>query len=43
MGNFIKDDTVDDSTNKMEGPVSNLIHNIGQIFSESGNDKKEEI
>ena len=35
MGNFIKDDTVDDSTNKMEGPVSNLMHNIGQIFSES--------
>ncbi len=43
LGNYIKDNTVDDSTNKMEGPVSDLMHKIGQIFSESGNDKKEEV
>lgn len=43
LGKYIQDDTIDDSTNKMEGPVSNLIQNIGQIFSGSGNDQKEEI
>ncbi len=43
LGSYISDDTIDDSTNKMEGPVSNIMHNIGQIFSASGNDKKEEI
>ncbi len=43
MGHYLQDDTIDDSTNKMEGPVSGLMHNIGQIFSGSGNDKKEEI
>lgn len=43
LGQSLKDDTIDDSTNKMEGPVSNLMHNIGQIFSGSGNDEKEEI
>lgn len=43
LGQYLKDDTIDDSTNKMEGPVSGLMHNLGQIFSESGNDKKEEI
>lgn len=43
LGKYIGDDTIDDSTNKMEGPVSDLMHNIGQIFSGSGNDEKEEI
>ncbi|MEO8109614.1 MAG: hypothetical protein ABI594_06280 [Ginsengibacter sp.] len=43
LGTYISDDTIDDSTNKMEGPVSNVMHTIGQIFSASGNDKKEEI
>ncbi len=43
LGKYIEDETIDDSTNKMEGPVSNLMHNIGQIFSASGNDKKEDI
>lgn len=43
LGSYLSDDTIDDSTNKMEGPVSNLMHTIGQIFSASGNDKKEEI
>ncbi len=43
LGSYISDDTIDDSTNKMEGPVTNIMHNIGQIFSASGNDKKEEI
>ena len=43
LGTYINDDTIDDSTNKMEGPVSNVMHTIGQIFSASGNDQKEEI
>lgn len=43
LGSSLNDDTMDDSTNKMEGPLSNVMHNIGQIFSASGNDKKEEI
>ncbi len=43
LGKYIEDETIDDSTNKMEGPVSDLMHKIGQIFSESGNDKKNEI
>ncbi|MDQ6762465.1 MAG: hypothetical protein M3015_07540 [Bacteroidota bacterium] len=43
LGSYISDDTIDDSTNKMEGPVTNIMHTIGQIFSGSGNDQKEEI
>lgn len=43
LGKYMQDDTIDDSTNKMEGPVSNLIQNIGQIFSGSGNDQKEDV
>ncbi len=43
IGDIFKDSTIDDSTNKMEGPVSGLMHNIGQIFSGSGNNEKEEI
>ncbi|MEP6596524.1 MAG: hypothetical protein ABJA71_11290 [Ginsengibacter sp.] len=43
LGHHIEDNTVDDSINKMEGPVSDLMHNIGQIFSASGNDQKKDI
>ncbi len=43
LGSYISDNTIDDSTNKMEGPVTNIMHTIGQIFSGSGNDQKEEI
>ncbi|MDQ6843986.1 MAG: hypothetical protein M3Z92_06490 [Bacteroidota bacterium] len=43
LGHLIEDDTVDDTTNKMEGPVSDFMHTVGQIFSSSGNDKKEDL
>ncbi len=43
LGSYISDDTIDDSTNKMEVPITNIMHSIGQIFSSSGNDQKEEI
>lgn len=33
MGRYLHDDTLDDVTNKMEGPVSSLIKNIGSAFS----------
>lgn len=36
MGDVLQDETMDDRTNKMEGPVSNLMHNIEKKFS-SGN------
>ncbi|MEO6221069.1 MAG: hypothetical protein ABIO81_11610 [Ginsengibacter sp.] len=43
IGHYINDNTVDDSTTKMEGPVSDLVNKIGQIFSGSGNDEKKKI
>lgn len=33
MGELLSDNTLDDSTNKMEGPVSSLITGIGNAFS----------
>jgi hypothetical protein len=33
MGDLLHDDTLDDNTNKMEGPVSSLMRNIGSVFS----------
>ncbi len=33
MGNLLHNDTLDDNINKMEGPVSTLIKNIGAAFS----------
>ncbi|MGB4843245.1 MAG: hypothetical protein WBP16_02135 [Ferruginibacter sp.] len=33
MGELLKDNTLDDNTNKMEGPVSSLMQNIGSAFS----------
>lgn len=42
IGKLLNDETLDDRTNKMEGPVSGIMHSIGQIFSSSGNDKKED-
>jgi hypothetical protein len=29
----LQDETIDDRTNKMEGPISNLMHNIEKGFS----------
>lgn len=36
MGDFLKDEHLDDKTNKMEGPVSNFIHKIENILSQGG-------
>jgi len=33
IGRLLHDNTLDDETNKMEGPVSSLIRNIGEAFS----------
>jgi hypothetical protein len=33
MGQLLHDNTMDDKTNKMEGPISSLIKNIGNAFS----------
>ncbi|MEP7107658.1 MAG: hypothetical protein ABI760_06735, partial [Ferruginibacter sp.] len=33
MGALLKDSTLDDNTNKMEGPVSSLMHKLGSAFS----------
>jgi hypothetical protein len=35
MGELLNDNSLDDETNKMEGPISNLIRNIGDTFSAS--------
>ena len=39
VGKLLYDDTLDDKTHKMEGPVSSLMHSIGGSFAGSGNDK----
>ncbi len=33
MGDLLNDTTLDDNTNKMEGPISSLMHKIGSAFS----------
>lgn len=33
MGELLHDNTLDDNTNKMEGPISSLMQNIGSAFS----------
>ncbi len=33
VGDFLNDPGLDDKTNKMEGPISTLMHNIGAAFS----------
>lgn len=35
LGHLLGDETMDDVSNKMEGPVSNLMHNLGETFSSS--------
>ncbi len=42
LGDTLQDETLDDRTNKMEGPVSGVMHSIGQVFSASGGDKKDD-
>lgn len=36
LGSLLEDDSLDDRTNKMEGPVSNLVHSIENKFSGGG-------
>jgi vacuolar-type H+-ATPase subunit H len=33
MGDWLNDTALDDNTNKMEGPISSLMHSIGNVFS----------
>jgi hypothetical protein len=40
IGNMLNNSTVDDATNKMEGPVSSLMHKIESTFG--GNETKED-
>ncbi len=42
MGEMLHDDTLDDRTHKMEGPVSSLMHAIGGRFSDGDIVEKEE-
>jgi hypothetical protein len=36
LGDLLKDETLDDPTNKMEGPVSNFMHKIEDKLSQGG-------
>lgn len=36
LGDLLKDDSLDDRTNKMEGPISNIMHNIENRLSGGG-------
>ena len=36
LGDLLNDDTLDDRTNKMEGPISNFMHNIENKLSGGG-------
>jgi hypothetical protein len=44
-GDLLNDTTVDDNTNKMEGPISSMMHSIGTLFStpETEEDKTGKI
>lgn len=39
VGSLIKDDTIDDNTNKMEGPISGLMHFFENLFAEKDTQK----
>lgn len=39
VGNLLDDGTIDDPTQKMEGPVSSLMHSIESAFSTTENEK----
>jgi hypothetical protein len=43
MGELLHDSTLDDKTNKMEGPVSSLMQSIGNAFSSPVMDEKTKI
>ncbi|MEO5890374.1 MAG: hypothetical protein ABIQ31_08985 [Ferruginibacter sp.] len=40
MGELLRDTTLDDNTNKMEGPISSLMHKIGSAFSNPEDEEK---
>ncbi|HSN60244.1 MAG TPA: hypothetical protein VLR49_04890 [Ferruginibacter sp.] len=42
MGDLLNENTIDDRTNKMEGPISSLIQAIGSGFSKADKDEKKE-
>jgi hypothetical protein len=37
---LLHDTTLDDKTNKMEGPISSLMQNIGSAFSQPVSDEE---
>jgi hypothetical protein len=41
MGNLLNDETLDDRTHKMEGPVSGFMNKFGEIFAQSEKSKNE--
>jgi hypothetical protein len=41
MGYLLNDETIDDRTNKMEGPVSTFMKNLGSVFSTSEKSKED--
>jgi len=40
LGVLLQEETLDDKTNKMEGPVSSLVQNLGAVFSAPATDKE---
>jgi hypothetical protein len=38
MGKVVNEEGLDDNTNKMEGPISSLMHKIGSAFSNPSNE-----
>jgi hypothetical protein len=38
VGQAVHEETLDDNTNKMEGPISSLMHKIGSAFSKPSNE-----
>ena len=40
MGELVNEEALDDNTNKMEGPVSSLMHKIGSAFSKPTNEEE---
>lgn len=42
MGELLNDGTLDDNTNKMEGPISSLMHSLGNVFTNPNNEAELE-
>ena len=40
IGELVQDPTIDDKTNKMEGPISSFMHAVGDAFSTPDKDEK---